>query len=103
GGCFVEIGKAGIWTNARVAAHRPDVRYAPFDLADVARETPEHIRRLFADVAAGLASGTLQPIAVHAFDAANVTDAFRLVSRARHLGKVVVMLPRPDAAPSSGI
>jgi acyl transferase domain-containing protein/acyl carrier protein len=97
GGRFVEIGKAGVWPPDQVAAHRPDVQYFPFDLADVARVEPGYIKQQLDRVAGELAAGTLQPIRTHAFPAAAVTDAFRLVSRARHVGKVAIVMPRVGA------
>jgi acyl transferase domain-containing protein/NADPH:quinone reductase-like Zn-dependent oxidoreductase/acyl carrier protein/NADP-dependent 3-hydroxy acid dehydrogenase YdfG len=103
GGRFVEIGKSGIWTAAQVAAQRPDVNYSPFDLADVARVNPAYIRQTLHAIAEKLAAGALQPIRTQAFPASAVTDAFRLVSRARHVGKVAVALPRVEASHAPGI
>lgn len=103
GGRFVEIGKAGIWPAAQVAAIRPDIQYVPFDLADVARAEPGRIRGMLDTIASGLESGALQPIRTQAFPASAVTDAFRLVSRARHVGKVAVVMPHAGAAPGAGI
>jgi acyl transferase domain-containing protein/acyl carrier protein len=103
GGRFIEIGKAGIWPATQVSAHRPDIRYMPFDLADVARAEPARIREMLDTIAAGLESGALEPIRTRAFPARTVTDAFRLVSRARHIGKVAIMMPGHDEVPRPGI
>ena len=114
GGRFIEIGKTGVWPAAQVSAHRSDIQYLPFDLADVARAEPGYIKQLLDRMADGLATGTLQPIRTHAFPAASVTDAFRLVSRARHVGKVAIVMPRagssggnpsglPGELPSAGV
>ena len=37
GGCFVEIGKRGIWGPAAIAAARPDVRYRLMPLIHVTK------------------------------------------------------------------
>ncbi len=103
GGRFIEIGKSGIWTAAQVAAHRPDVSYSPFDLADVARVDPAYIRKTLDTVAGRLAAGAFQPIPTQAFPASAVTDAFRLVSRARHVGKVAIVMPRAADANAAGV
>jgi len=103
GGRFVEIGKTGVWPAAQVAAYRADLQYSPFDLADVARAKPTYIRQLLDAVAGGLASGTYHPLSTQAFNASDVTGAFRLVSRARHLGKVAIVMPRLDEAPRTGV
>lgn len=103
GGRFVEIGKSGIWTAAQVAAHRGDVAYAPFDLADVARADPAYIRQTLDLIARKLANGEFAPIRTQAFPATAVTEAFRLVSRARHAGKVAIVMPRVDDGQARGI
>lgn len=94
GGRFVEIGPTGGWPAAQVAAHRPDLRYSPFDLAEVARAEPGYIKHLLDCIADGLVAGTLRPIRTLAFRAAAASEAFRLVSRARHVGKVAIVMPR---------
>jgi acyl transferase domain-containing protein/NADPH:quinone reductase-like Zn-dependent oxidoreductase/NADP-dependent 3-hydroxy acid dehydrogenase YdfG/acyl carrier protein len=98
GGRFVEIGKAGVWPASQVAAYRPDIQYSPFDLADVARVSPGYIKQELDRLAGALAAGTLQPIRTHAFPASAATEAFRLVSRARHVGKVAIVMPRTESA-----
>ncbi len=103
GGRFVEIGKAGIWSAAQMSAHRPDVQYWPFDLADVARAEPAYIRHTLDTIAGRLAAGAFKPIRTHAFAASEVSAAFRLVSRARQVGKVAIVMPRADAASVVGI
>src|SRR5690606_28130037 len=93
------IGKSGVWSHTEVAARRPDVRYAPFDLADVARESPGRIRAMFDEVASRLGEA-FEPLRVRAFAASEVVDAFRLLSRVRHVGRVVVTMP--GRAPEGG-
>ncbi len=39
-GCFLEVGKRGIWSAEQVAALGKNIRYFPFDLGDVAMEQP---------------------------------------------------------------
>jgi NADPH:quinone reductase-like Zn-dependent oxidoreductase/short-subunit dehydrogenase/acyl carrier protein len=102
GGRFVEIGKSGIWSHVDVRARRPDVRYSPFDLADVARESPARIRAMFEEVASRL-GGAFAPLRVRAFAATHVVDAFRLLSRARHVGRVVVMMPAGGSGVEGGV
>ena len=103
GGCFIEIGKAGILPDARVAAYRSDVRYSAFDLADVAREAPEVIGAMMTEISDALTSGTLLPIRTQVFERDAVIGAFRVVSRARHVGKVVIQMARPLRTASQGI
>jgi len=90
GGRFLEIGKRGIWTLEQAAAARPDVRYTPYDLGDVLRDEPELITAMLESLLATLAAGSLAPLPLRAFPAEAAVDAFRYMSQAKHIGKVVV-------------
>ncbi|WP_165360758.1 type I polyketide synthase [Candidatus Chloroploca sp. Khr17] len=96
GGCFLEIGKRGIWTLAQAAEVRPDVRYLPYDLGDVLRDEPQLIKTMLQELLAAIAHGTLAPLPLRAFSAEATVEAFRYMSQAKHIGKVVVT-HRPSA------
>ena len=89
-GCFLEIGKRGIWSAEQVAAVRPNARYFPYDLSDVLSNDVPLWRAMLESVLADLESGALQPLPVTAFPAAAIVDAFRFMAQAKHIGKVVV-------------
>ena len=87
GGQFVEIGKREIWSAARAAQERPDVSYH-FVAVDF---LPRHvIQALLQGIAEGLSEGCLQPLpqVLHAIQDAQA--AFRQMSQARHVGKIVI-------------
>jgi acyl transferase domain-containing protein/acyl carrier protein len=94
GGTFVEIGKAGIWTNEQMASARPDVIYVPFYLADLGNAA---IGAMLAGLVQAFADGSLKPLPHRLFDAENVTDAFRFMAQAKHIGKVIVRQAPPVA------
>jgi NADPH:quinone reductase-like Zn-dependent oxidoreductase/acyl carrier protein len=102
GGRFLEIGKRGVWTPAEAQARRPDAAYHLYDLADFLAASADDVHASLGAVAAELASGALRPLALRAFPADAVEDAFRFMAQARHIGKVVVThrpaapLVRPD-------
>jgi acyl transferase domain-containing protein/acyl carrier protein len=102
-GRFVEIGKTGIWSAEQVAAYRSDIAFTAFDLADIARAEPARITALLAEIAQRFASGALQPLPTRVFPARAVTDAFRLVARGRHVGKVVIGMPIAPAPVQHGL
>ncbi|MER5650314.1 SDR family NAD(P)-dependent oxidoreductase [Streptosporangium sp. NPDC002524] len=87
GGRFLEMGKTDLRDPGDIAAD-----YLPFDLM---RAEPELVRRMFAAVLALFADGALRLPPIDTWDVRRAPDAFRLVSRARHVGKVVLTLPRP--------
>ncbi|WP_455678816.1 beta-ketoacyl synthase N-terminal-like domain-containing protein, partial [Streptomyces atroolivaceus] len=91
GGRFLEMGKTDIRDADEVAVACPDVRYRAFDLgeagADRLGEMLTHLAELFA-------RGELAPLPVIAWDTRQVPQAFRHMSQARHIGKVVLTNPR---------
>jgi NADPH:quinone reductase-like Zn-dependent oxidoreductase len=98
GGRFVELGKRGVWSRAEAAQRRPDARYLPFDLSDVAASEPATLARLFAALTAGLTAGRYRPIPYRSYGFDSVRDAFDYMARARHIGKLVIRLPEPSAS-----
>ncbi|MEO0946631.1 MAG: MupA/Atu3671 family FMN-dependent luciferase-like monooxygenase [Cyanobacteria bacterium J06641_5] len=100
-GRFVEIGKLGIWSSAQMAARRPDARYEPFDLLDVSTNDPATIRELLATLLALFETGDLSPLNLKSFAIEKVQDAFRFMAQAKHVGKVVIVLPDLTASTHS--
>lgn len=104
-GRFVEIGKAGIWSSAKMAQHRPDVVYEVIDLVAVTVEQPVLIQSMLSAIAQQLQQNQLNPLPVKTFSSDRAIDAFRFMQQAKHVGKVVVLPPadtrtaqiRPDA------
>jgi len=103
GGRFIEIGKIGIWDEAQVRRQRPDVRYYPFDLGDVAQNTPGVLHEMLTALMAGFERAELTPLKHTVFGLADCANAFRYMAQAKHIGKVVVsgqspgVTVRPDA------
>ncbi|MDX3119112.1 SDR family NAD(P)-dependent oxidoreductase [Streptomyces scabiei] len=87
GGRFVEMGKTDIRDGGRLP-----VRYWAFDLFEAGTE---RLGQLLTEVRELFAAGALQPLPVRAFDVRRAREALRFVSQARHVGKVVLTLPRP--------
>jgi thioester reductase-like protein len=90
GGRFVELGKIEIWSRDEAAQRRPDARYLPFDLLEVAAADPRLVRSLLLDVLDDLAAGHYSPLPLQTFPIERSVEAFRLMAQARHLGKVVI-------------
>ncbi|MET8545709.1 SDR family NAD(P)-dependent oxidoreductase, partial [Kitasatospora sp. NPDC004799] len=85
GGRFVELGKTDVRSPEGLI-------YRAFDLNDV---DPARQGDILAEVVAMVADGTLEPLPVTAADLRQAVDSFRLMSRARHTGKIVLTVPRP--------
>lgn len=91
GGCFVEIGKSGIWTLEEVASRYPAVRYEIVDLGLAIQRDLSGIRREFESVLALVAAGDLAPLPLRVFSLDDAIAAFRHMATARHIGKVVLV------------
>ncbi|WP_396136940.1 type I polyketide synthase [Amycolatopsis sp. 505] len=90
GGRFLEMGKADVRDAGAVAATHPGVRYQAFDLVEAG---PDRIRELFTEVLALFEAGALTPLPVRTWDVRRAPEAFRFVSQAKHVGKVVLTMP----------
>ncbi|WP_298938199.1 type I polyketide synthase [uncultured Ruegeria sp.] len=97
GGTFLEIGKAEILSADELRQHGEDIRYHPFDLAQICNDTPNIITQMFAELASGFASGDLKSLPYEAFSFDQAEQAFRHMSLARHTGKVVIKAPWAEA------
>jgi acyl transferase domain-containing protein/NADPH:quinone reductase-like Zn-dependent oxidoreductase/NAD(P)-dependent dehydrogenase (short-subunit alcohol dehydrogenase family) len=100
GGTFIEIGKRDIWDDHKVLQFRPEIIYRVFDLATVAREQPDLIQSMLTDLMKQFASGELAPLKRTVFSRRQVVDAFRMMARAKHMGKIVVRMK--DAQDAGG-
>ncbi|UOZ02750.1 type I polyketide synthase [Amycolatopsis sp. WQ 127309] len=92
GGRFLELGKTDIRDAEAVAAAYPGVRYQAYDLGRSAG--PDRIRQLLRELVELFESGQLEPLPITVRDVRRAPAAFRFMSQARHVGKVVLRMPR---------
>lgn len=90
GGRFIEMGKTDLRDPQLVAERYQGVRYQAFDLIEAG---PERIAAMLSEVVRLLAAGALAPLPFKTFDVRCASAAYRYVSQARHVGKVVLILP----------
>ena len=91
GGRFVELGKTDIRSPDEVAARHPGVTYRAFDLPDAG---PDRLRQMLTEVLGLFAAGALRPLPVTTWPVRRAPEAFRFMARARHVGKIVLTMPR---------
>jgi NADPH:quinone reductase-like Zn-dependent oxidoreductase/acyl carrier protein len=97
GGRFAEIAKRDIWTPEQMAAARPDIDYGIVALDATTLTDPAHIQRLMTEVSEGLAKGEWAPVPAEVYPLTEARAAFRRMQQARHIGKIVVQMPKPLA------
>ena len=90
GGRFLELGKIDLRDPDRVAATSPGVAYRPYDLVEL---TARRAGELLTEILGLLASGALRPLPVAEWDVRRAPEAFRAMSQARHVGKIVLRMP----------
>ena len=97
GGRFAEIAKRDIWTPEQMAAARPDIAYEIIALDVTIEQEPERVGNLLAELAESMANGELAPLAFEVYPLTEAKTAFRRMQKARHIGKIVLQMPRPLA------
>ncbi|WEB45356.1 SDR family NAD(P)-dependent oxidoreductase [Streptomyces yunnanensis] len=87
GGHFLEMGQ----TDVRDPGAADGVHYRAFDLAEAG---PERTRDMLGALLELFAQGALRPLPVTTWDVRRAPQAFRFMSRAQHIGKIALTLPR---------
>ncbi|OBK16199.1 type I polyketide synthase [Mycobacterium asiaticum] len=90
GGRFIEMGKTDLRNPHTVAERHPGIQYQAFDLIEAG---PDRISQMLGELTRLFATGALEPLPVRTFDVRCASAAYRFVSQARHIGKVVLTLP----------
>jgi acyl transferase domain-containing protein/acyl carrier protein len=104
GGRFVEIGERNVLPPARVAALPRHVTYAHLDLLQELKADPEAFGRRLRALLDRFAAGELRPLPRRTFPLDRAAEAFRFMSRAQHVGKIVLVQPdggAPAPAPNA--
>ncbi|MFD4971197.1 SDR family NAD(P)-dependent oxidoreductase [Streptomyces sp. NPDC058424] len=88
-GRFLEMGK----TDIRDTGSAPDgISYQSFDLGMV---DPDRIQQMLLALVDLFEQDVLAPLPVRAWDVRRSREAFRFMSMAKHIGKIVLTVPRP--------
>jgi 4-hydroxyphenylalkanoate synthase len=90
GGCFIEMGKTDIRDPQAIATQYPGVRYRAFDLSEAG---PQRIEAMLGELRALFDTQVLHRLPVTTWDVRCATQAYRFISQARHIGKVVLTMP----------
>ena len=90
GGRFIEMGKTDIRDPQVVADDHPGVGYRAFDLIEAG---PDHTAAMLSQLMEWFGAGVLEPLPVKAFDVRCASAAYRFVSQARQIGKVILTVP----------
>ena len=93
GGRFMEMGKIDIRSAQELS---PAVVYQAFDLMDAG---VDRIQEMLRELVGLFEAGVLRPLPVATWDVRQCQDAYRFMSQAKHVGKLVLTIPQAlDAA-----
>lgn len=90
GARFVEMSKLNIWQPEEVTKLRPDVSYTIVDLSIM---DLSEWRRLIFSMEKYLSDEVIHPIPYVRFDALQIREALQYLQKAKHVGKVVCVMP----------
>jgi acyl transferase domain-containing protein/acyl carrier protein len=93
-GRFLEIGKRDIYENRGVglAPFRKQLAYLSVDLERLFADRPRVGVKVFREVMQGFESGVFKPLPLRVFPITGAADAFREMSQAKHIGKIILSL-----------
>ena len=89
---FFEMGKTDIREPEEVAAQHAGVLYRAFNLDQAG---PDRIREMLEELLKLFERGVLIPLPLRCWDIRRAPEAFRFMSQARHVGKIVFTFPAP--------
>jgi NADPH:quinone reductase-like Zn-dependent oxidoreductase/acyl carrier protein len=96
GGRFVEAGKTDVRDPDDVAAAFPGVRYEPYDIWPLTESVPERLGGMLEAIVDLFEAGALHPLPMRTWPMTAASEAFRFMSQARHIGKIVLTRPGID-------
>ncbi|MEU0940450.1 SDR family NAD(P)-dependent oxidoreductase [Embleya sp. NPDC005971] len=91
GGRFVDMGKTDIRHPEQVAETHPGVAYRAFDLVEAG---PQRTGEMLAEIVRLFEAGKLRLLPITQWDVRRAPEAFRHISQAKHVGKIVLTVPR---------
>lgn len=99
-GRFLELGKRDFYENNRIGLKffRNNLSYFGIDADQLMVERPALAQELFADIIRRFEAGIYKPLPYRVFDAERISDAFRLMQKSGHTGKIVIRPPQPPVA-----
>jgi acyl transferase domain-containing protein/D-arabinose 1-dehydrogenase-like Zn-dependent alcohol dehydrogenase/NADP-dependent 3-hydroxy acid dehydrogenase YdfG/acyl carrier protein len=92
GGRFLEMGKTDVRDPEQVAKDHPGVAYHAFDLFEAG---PGRNGEILAELLSLFEQGAIEHSPISPWDVREAKGAFRFLSQARHVGKLVLTIPQP--------
>jgi phthiocerol/phenolphthiocerol synthesis type-I polyketide synthase C len=94
-GRFIELGKRDFYAGTKVSvrAFRNNVSYFGVDADQLLTYEPDVAQQVLGSIIAGFESGAYSALPCRIFKSDEVVDAFRLMQKSGHIGKIIVEAP----------
>ena len=91
-GRFLELGKRDYYGNTKIGLRpfRRNISYFGIDADQLLAQKPKIAKRLFAELMALFEEEVFSPLPHRRFEGREIVDAFRLMQKSGHIGKIVV-------------
>ena len=95
-GRFLELGKRDFYENSRIGLRpfRNNVTYFGIDADQLLIEKKALARRLFQELMVLFEDEQLHPLPYRVYEASRIQEAFQYMQQSRHIGKVIIRLPK---------
>jgi len=100
GGRFLEIGKRDIRDTAEVRETHPGIFYEAYDLIYLMQHQQSLIQDMFTTLLPLFENGALRPLPATIFNIDDAREAFQFMSKAKHVGKLVLAIAEPEIKPA---
>ena len=103
-GHFLELGKQDFYANTAIGLRplKKNIAYHGIDVDELMAARPDRARAVFAEVMTAFRNGGFSALPLRGFDAGDTVNAFRLMQKSGHIGKIVVTPPGAQTAASAG-
>ncbi len=104
-GRFLELGKRDVYADSALGlgSLRSNISFHVIDLAALIADRPDYAAVMLDEVMSMLKANEIEVLPSSAFGASNIGDAFRFMSGAKHIGKVVVRIDDPETEIETGL
>lgn len=101
-GRFLELGKRDYYGNTKIGLRpfRRNITYFGIDADQLLSQKPKLAQRLFSELMEQFANGTFSALPYRKFAGHEIIDAFRLMQKSGHVGKIVVTPTPPEDLPA---
>ncbi len=104
-GRFLELGKRDFYGNTKVGlrSFRHNISYFGIDADHLLTRKPALASKLLRDISLNFCDGAYRPLPHRLFESNDIEEAFRLMQKSGHVGKILVRPPAPGTGASPNI